>query len=154
MVMEMVDTGMVEEEEEDLNWVFMRHIYELFLELVESPAVEAGMLKGMISVSFLTKYLDLFNSEEPRERELVKMILHKMYAKCVMRRKLIRRAFTNCFFEAIYEKPHFNGVNEILEINAAIIAGFAVPLRGEHVEFFKNILVPLLKVQSFSRFYN
>lgn len=85
---------------------------------------------------------------------MLKTILHKIYAKCVMRRKLIRRAFSHFFYELIYERPHFHGINEILEINAAIIAGFAVPLRPEHSHFFASIIVPLLKVQSYASFFN
>ena len=147
--MEVQDTGVVEESEFDRNWSFLKQIYNLLLDLVESPAVEPVLLKSWISGSFLTRYLDVFNSENAQEREMLKTILHKMYAKCVMRRKMVRRAFSHSFFELIYERAHFSGVNEILEINAAIIAGFAVPLRQEHVQFFKTIIVPLLKVQTY-----
>jgi serine/threonine-protein phosphatase 2A regulatory subunit B' len=33
---------------------------------------------------------------------------------------------------------------------ASIISGFAVPLRDEHVIFFKNVIIPLHKVQTCS----
>jgi serine/threonine-protein phosphatase 2A regulatory subunit B' len=36
---------------------------------------------------------------------------------------------------------------------ASIISGFAVPLRDEHVVFFKNVIIPLHKVQTCSSFY-
>jgi len=37
--------------------------------------------------------LELFDSEEPREREYLKNILHRLYAKLVPRRKMIRKVF-------------------------------------------------------------
>jgi len=33
-----------------------------------------------------------------------------------------------------------------------MISGFAVPLRAEHISFFKTIIVPLHKVQSHPQF--
>lgn len=66
---------------------------------------------------------------------------------------MIRRFFKMAYLEAIYEKPYFNGMTQILEINASIIAGFVIPLRAEHIEFFETILVPMLKVQSLVNFF-
>jgi len=44
-------------------------------------------------------------------------------------------------------------VAELLDILASIISGFAVPLREEHVKFFKNVIIPLHKVQT-CQFYH
>lgn len=59
---------------------------------------------------------------------------------------MVRKAITDCFFQLIYETNSFNGASELLDILASIISGFAVPLREEHVWFFKNIIIPLHKV--------
>jgi serine/threonine-protein phosphatase 2A regulatory subunit B' len=40
-------------------------------------------------------FLQLFDSEEPREREYLKNILHRLYAKLVPRRKMIRKAIND-----------------------------------------------------------
>jgi len=45
-----------------------------------------------------------------------------------------------------HENHKFNGTAELLDIHAAIISGFAVPLRDEHVTFFKTVIIPLHKV--------
>lgn len=66
---------------------------------------------------------------------------------------MIRRFFRIAYQEAIYEKPYFNGMSQILDINASIIAGFALPLRAEHIEFFETIMVPMLKVQTIVSFF-
>ena len=48
----------------------------------------------------------------------------------------------------------FNGASELLDILASIISGFAVPLREEHVIFFKNIIIPLHKVQTSNLYFD
>jgi len=61
---------------------------------------------------------------------------------------MIRKAINDSFFTLIHENYKFNGAAELLDILASIISGFAVPLREEHVIFFKNVIVPLHKVQT------
>ena len=96
--------------------------------------------------------MELFDSEEPKEREYLKNILHRLYAKLVPRRKMIRRAISETFNSLIHERYKFNGTSELLDILASVISGFAVPLREEHVIFFHNIIIPLHKVQTCHRY--
>jgi serine/threonine-protein phosphatase 2A regulatory subunit B' len=67
---------------------------------------------------------------------------------------MIRKAITDCFHLLIYEIHKFNGASELLDIMASIISGFAVPLREEHVIFFKNIIIPLHKVQTSNLYFD
>lgn len=103
-------------------------------------------LKVFITHNFIQEFLELFDSEEPRERDYLKNILHRLYAKLVPRRKMIRKAITDCFHTLIHENYKFNGSSELLDIMASIISGFAIPLRDEHVVFFKSVIIPLHKV--------
>lgn len=76
-------------------------------------------------------------------------ILICFVSECVQlvpRRKMIRKAINECFYTLIHETHKFNGAAELLDILASIISGFAVPLRDEHVIFFKNVIIPLHKV--------
>ena len=98
-------------------------------------------------------FLELFDSEESVERDYLKNILHKLYAKLVPRRKMIRKAKNECFLALIHENHKFNGTAELLDIMASIISGFAVPLREEHLVFFNTIIIPLHKVQVCASFY-
>jgi serine/threonine-protein phosphatase 2A regulatory subunit B' len=66
---------------------------------------------------------------------------------------MIRKAMNETFYTLIHETHKFNGAAELLDILASIISGFAVPLRDEHVIFFKNVIIPLHKVQTCSQFY-
>ena len=61
---------------------------------------------------------------------------------------MIRKAITDTFYTLIHENYKFNGAAELLDILASIISGFAVPLREEHVVFFKTVIIPLHKVQT------
>lgn len=60
--------------------------------------------------------LELFDSEDPRERDFLKTILHRLYGKFLGLRAFIRRAISNIFFQYIYETDRFNGIAELLEI--------------------------------------
>lgn len=132
----------------DPAWPHLLPVYEFFLQLIVNEAVDVKTLKIYITHSFIQEFLELFDSEEPREREYLKNILHRLYAKLVPRRKMIRKAITDCFYSLIHENFKFNGASELLDILASIISGFAVPLREEHVVFFKTVIIPLHKVQT------
>lgn len=43
--------------------------------------------------------LELFDSEDPRERDLVKTIMHRVYGKFLFLRSYIRRQFSNVFYK-------------------------------------------------------
>ena len=111
------------------------------------------MLKSFITPEFVSEFLELFDSEEAVERDYLKNILHKLYAKLVPRRKMIRKAVNEAFYQLIHEGHKFNGASELLDILASIISGFAVPLREEHIIFFNNVIIPLHKVQTWSEFF-
>ena len=66
---------------------------------------------------------------------------------------MIRKAINDTFLALIHENHKFNGAAELLDILAAIISGFAVPLREEHIIFFKTIIIPLHKVQTSNFFF-
>lgn len=147
------ETGIEQEEEVDPSWPHLQGIYEFFLQLIINEACDVKSLKVYVTPSFVQEFLELFDSEESVERDYLKNILHKLYAKLVPRRKMIRKAINECFYSLIHENHKFNGAAELLDILASIISGFAVPLREEHVIFFKNVIIPLHKVQTCSQFY-
>lgn len=137
----------------DPSWPHLQPVYELFLQLIVNDAVDVKALKVFVTHTFIQEFLELFDSEEPREREYLKNILHRLYAKLVPRRKMIRKAITDCFYTLIHENYKFNGAAELLDILASIISGFAVPLREEHIYFFKTVIISLHKVQT-CQFYH
>ncbi|KAL3577902.1 hypothetical protein D5086_019406 [Populus alba] len=137
----------LEEEEPmmDPAWPHLQIVYEFFLRFVASPETDAKLAKRYVDHSFVLKLLDLFDSEDPREREYLKTILHRIYGKFMVHRPFIRKAINNIFFRFIFETEKHNGIAELLEVLGSIINGFALPLKEEHKLFLVRALIPLHK---------
>jgi len=95
----------------------------------------------------------LFDTEEPRERQHLKNILHRIYNNVVSLRSCIRQQISNIFSEFIHEGRHHNGIAELLTVLESIIDGFMTPLREEHREFFHRVLVLLYKNSSYKQYH-
>jgi serine/threonine-protein phosphatase 2A regulatory subunit B' len=91
--------------------------------------------------------IELFDSEDPRERDYLKTILHRIYGKFMALRPQIRTQVMNLLLKVTYEYENHNGLTELLEILSSICSGFTVPLKSEHRDFFARVLVPLHKVK-------
>ncbi|XP_048558015.1 serine/threonine protein phosphatase 2A 57 kDa regulatory subunit B' theta isoform-like [Triticum urartu] len=140
--------GVDMEEEEPLMdpaWSHLQIVYEVFLRFVASQETDAKLAKRYIDHSFILKLLDLFDSEDPRERDYLKTILHRIYGKFMVHRPFIRKAINNIFYRFIFETEKHNGIAELLEILGSIINGFALPLKEEHKLFLLRALIPLHK---------
>jgi len=133
-------------------WPHLQIVYEFFLRFVVSNDVDPKIAKRFVDQSFMMKLLELFDSEDPRERDYLKTILHRVYGKFMALRSFIRRAIQHVFFKVIYESDNHSGVGELLEILGSIINGFALPLKDEHKEFLLKALIPLHKVRSLASF--
>ncbi|CAH9090587.1 unnamed protein product [Cuscuta europaea] len=137
----------LEEEEPtmDPSWPHLQIVYEFLLRFVASPETDAKLAKRYIDHSFIIRLLDLFDSEDPREREYLKTVLHRIYGKFMVHRPFIRKAINNIFYRFIFETEKHNGIAELLEILGSIINGFALPLKEEHKLFLVRALIPLHK---------
>lgn len=131
----------------ELAWPHMQSIYEFFLRFVESPDFHHQVAKQYIDHEFVLKILELFDSEDPRERDCLKTTLHRIYGKFLSLRSFIRKSINNVFLQFVYETERFNGIGELLEILGSIINGFALPLKEEHKIFLIRVLLPLHKVK-------
>lgn len=133
-------------------WPHLQIVYEFFLRFVVSTEVDPKAAKRYIDQQFVLKLLDLFSSEDPRERDYLKTILHRIYGKIMALRSFIRKAIQHVFFRFIYEQEGHKGISELLEILGSIINGFALPLKEEHKTFLEKSLIPLHKARSLSAF--
>lgn len=100
-------------------------VYEFFLRFLESPdfqpniakkyidqkfvmsvrasvgfGVVTRVLKHLLMCDFLSQLLELFDSEDPRERDFLKTILHRIYGKFLGLRAYIRRQINNIFYRS------------------------------------------------------
>ncbi|KAL1922666.1 uncharacterized protein VTP21DRAFT_10205 [Calcarisporiella thermophila] len=144
-----------EEDEPVLNpaWPHLQLVYEVFLRFVESPDFSTSIAKRYVDQRFILRLLELFDSEDPRERDLLKTTLHRIYGKFLQLRAFIRRNISNIFLRFIYETERQNGIAELLEILGSIINGFALPLKAEHKTFLIRVLIPLHKTRSLPTFH-
>jgi serine/threonine-protein phosphatase 2A regulatory subunit B' len=137
----------------ELAWPHLQIVYEFFLRFVESADFNTNMAKRFIDQPFVLNLLELFDSEDPRERDFLKTTLHRIYGKFLNLRAFIRRSINNVFFQFVYETERHNGIAELLEILGSIINGFALPLKDEHKIFLTRVLIPLHKVKSLSLYH-
>ncbi|XP_069675196.1 serine/threonine-protein phosphatase 2A 56 kDa regulatory subunit gamma isoform isoform X4 [Periplaneta americana] len=144
-----------EEDEPTLEaaWPHLQLVYEFFLRFLESPDFQPNAAKRYIDQKFVLQLLELFDSEDPRERDFLKTTLHRIYGKFLGLRAYIRKQINNIFYRFIYETEHHNGIAELLEILGSIINGFALPLKEEHKVFLLKVLLPLHKVKSLSVYH-
>lgn len=124
-------------------WPHLQVVYEFFLRFVVSQEVNAKNVKRYLDQPFCLQLIELFDSEDPRERDYLKTILHRIYGKFMSHRSMIRKTISNVFYRFIYETESHNGIGELLEILGSIINGFAMPLKKEHLNFLSRALIPL-----------
>ncbi len=72
-------------------------VYAFFLRFLENPDLQASQAKRHVDQSFVLKVLELFDSEDPRERDFLKTILHRIYGKFLGLRAYIRRQINHIF---------------------------------------------------------
>jgi len=150
-----------EEPFEDPAWSHLQLIYDLTLRLVINTDVDKKTMKKYLEGSFVDNIILLFCSEDPREREYLKTILHRIYGRFMPLRALIRSSIAHCCYNAIYGAtsnfgggtPSTNGIAEFLEIFCSIIHGFSIPVKAEHKDFLRNVLVPLHKCRKLDKFH-
>ncbi|GFS45724.1 protein phosphatase 2A regulatory B subunit family protein [Actinidia rufa] len=127
-------------------WPHLQLVYELLLLYIVSSDTDTKVAKRYIDHSFVLKLLDLFDSEDPREREYLKTILHRIYGKFMVHRPFIRKAINYIFLPVyIRDTERHSGIGELLEILGSIINGFALPMKEEHKLFLVRALIPLHK---------
>jgi serine/threonine-protein phosphatase 2A regulatory subunit B' len=147
-----IDPGAAPDDEEepflDPAWPHLQLVYELLLRYVVSPDTDTKVAKRYVDHAFVLRLLDLFDSEDPREREYLKTVLHRIYGKFMVHRPFIRKAINNVFYRFIFETQRHNGIGELLEILGSIINGFALPMKEEHKLFLSRALIPLHKPKS------
>ncbi|GMY17821.1 serine/threonine protein phosphatase 2A 57 kDa regulatory subunit B' kappa isoform [Fagus crenata] len=138
----------------DPAWPHLHLVYDLLLKFITSSCVDAKVAKKYIDHSFLLRLLELFDSEDPRERDCLKTILHRAYGKFMVHRPFIRKAINNIFYRFVFETEKHNGIAELLEVFGSVISGFALPLKEEHKIFLWRVLVPLHKPKSVGIYFH
>jgi len=137
---------------EDHRWEHTQLIYDVVLKLANLTETDQRLLQKYFSPSFVLGLLDRFDSEQSRERDYLKTILHRIYGNFMQLRPFIRVAINQVFYRLIYETDRYNGTSELLEILGSIINGFALPLKEQHKVFLMRVLLPMHKISSLGTF--
>jgi len=99
--------------------------------------IDKKIMRRYLEGRFVNGLIELFASEDAREREYLKTILHRVYGRFMPLRISIRESIANTCHRTIYEGDRSeNGIAEFLEIFCSIIHGFSIPVKDEHKEFF------------------
>lgn len=137
----------------DPAWTHLQMVYEFFLRFIVSAEVKAKTAKKWIDAGFCGRLVEQFDAEDPRERDYLKTILHRIYGKFMTHRGFIRKAIANVFYRFVYETESHHGIGELLEILGSVINGFALPLKPEHVQFLEKAIIPLHRPRTLARYY-
>jgi serine/threonine-protein phosphatase 2A regulatory subunit B' len=144
-----------DEDEPNLEeaWPHYQIVYELLLRFIMNHEMDPSEIREALTDTFILKILELFNSEDPRERDYLKTLLHRIYGRFMPIREFIRESIMNFFLKIAFEYEENNGISELLEMLCSIINGFNAPLKDMHIFFLEKALLPLHKVSNLSVFH-
>lgn len=137
----------------DHAWPHLELVYELFLRSVTSKALTSATALTAVTERFVNGMMANLDSEDPREREYVKTLLHRMYGKLTPMRGYMRQAAARVFISFTFETERHNGIADLLDMLLGVVAGFASPIKEEHKDFLFKALMPLHRSTSFTQFH-
>ncbi len=106
----------------------------------------------------MSHLLDLFRSPDPRERDYLKTVVHRIYSKFMPLRMAIRMTIVReIVMESMQESSEIAaersfGIAEYLDLLVPIIDGFNEPLKPEHRSIFDQCLLPIHRHRNLSQF--
>lgn len=83
-------------------WPHLQLVYELLLKFLLTAHLRHDVIVKHISNNFINCFLELFDSEDPRERDYLKTILHRMYGKFMALRDYIKSQIMNTLLKVVY----------------------------------------------------
>lgn len=142
-----------DEPQPEHSWPHLSMVYEMLLRLAQSNHIDSKVMANYFDRKFIVSLIALFDSEDHRERDYLKTILHRIYGKYMAMRPFIRKQIHCVFYAFIYDTTIHNGIAELLEILGSIVNGFALPIKRQHKEFLVRVLMPLHGVHYLSMFH-
>lgn len=127
------------------EWPHVEIVYNALATFLVSPCSGLEFAKDAVKKPLINQLLDIFNTQDMRERCQVKQVLHRLYSTFICHRAYVRSCINNLYYRYMYDRSSSRsiGIAELLEISGAIINGFTVPIKPEHVNFLKKVLIPL-----------
>ncbi|ESN99913.1 hypothetical protein HELRODRAFT_83594 [Helobdella robusta] len=141
-----------EEDEPALEaaWPHLQLVYDFFLKFVESLDFDVNIAKKYIDQSFVLQLLDLFDSEDPRERDFLKTLLHRIYGKFLGLRAYIRKEINNIFYRYYVAKQSISqSIRRLSTIIMLLQASIVIII----IIILLLLLLLLFKVKSLSVYH-
>lgn len=135
------------------SWTHRKLVYNYFIKMLDSREFVPSKAKRHFTEEFVSKLLSMFVVRIPKERDFLKTILHRTYAKFVGLRGFIRKTISTKLLEVAFEDIEFAGVSEVLEVMGSIINGYVLPFKTEHKQFLLQVLLPLHSSKKLSNFH-
>ena len=88
-----------------------------------------NVAKRYIDQRFVLQLLDLFDSEDPRERDFLKTILHRIYGKFLGLRAYIRKQINNTFYKSVFSLQRFLGLITLKELFSRALVDIDIDAR-------------------------
>ena len=82
-----------DEPQSESTWPHLQVVYEFLLRLASSTETDAKLLDKFFSRRFVLNLLELFDSEDPRERDYLKTILHRYAQRSLLRKQSLNLDF-------------------------------------------------------------
>lgn len=139
----------------DPSWSHLSLVYDVFQRFIDDT--KPSMLVRHIDKGFLLKLMELFSSDDARERSALNTIVSRIFNKFEAEEKqvqgYIRMALRSELMRASYGGETQNGIGELLELAAESSQGFTLELGDAPKEFFTKLLLPLHKQQVIRDFH-
>lgn len=132
-------------------WPHLQLVYDILIRLVINN--DPKVLREYIDNQFVINLLALFQSEDPRERDSLKNVYHRIYSRFTFYRAFMRKSMNDVFLHYVFETERHSGIRELLEIWGSIINGFTVPLKEEHKLFLMRVLIPFHKTKGMQAYH-
>jgi serine/threonine-protein phosphatase 2A regulatory subunit B' len=136
-------------------WPHLHLVYTFFLRCLESKSVTSELYAKTVDGHYIRQFMELCGSCDPRERDVAKSCIHRMYGRFMPIRASIRK-----YMQVIFARhsnglfhEHFYGVGEILEFYGCIVSGFVSPLKQEHQDMLCKALLPLHRKKQLSGYH-
>lgn len=104
------------------------------------------ILDRLCDNKFIGNIVELLKSEDRKEREYVKNIIHNIYNRLISKRILVRKLLSYSLLEYIYETHEHSGIEEILLTFIEIFRGLSQPIKNEYASILTKSILPLYKL--------
>ena len=85
------------------SWPHIHLVYETLLRIIICPQLGVKTAKEFLTMKLIRNLFELMKSPDPRERDYLKTIIHRIYSKYMIYRSYIRKLMSQHLLESIHE---------------------------------------------------